>query len=372
MTQLFGAARSTASALFVFSSLAFTSCKKKEEPPPQPPPVPAAPLPTVSSPPIRIDPARLAPFAPLPAAPDWKSSEMAKAQVELGRLLFHDKRLSTAHDLSCSKCHLPSTFGTDGRDSSPGHGGTPTARNTPSIYGAALLPSQFWDGRAATVEAAIASHLADSSLMGAPGEARIERTLRSMPVYVEAFQRAFPGSHAPVSASNAVNALGAFVRVLVAPARWDRFLQGEESAITDGQKVGVVAFVDLGCVECHSGALVGGDKMKRLGKAKPWPNASDKGRGSVTQSLQDEMTFRVPSLRNVSRTAPYFHDASAKTLGEAVRLMAAHQLGTDLEEETVRSIVGWLDSLSADAAALESTPPELPPSTLQTPKPSRL
>jgi cytochrome c peroxidase len=368
-------------ALLVLAS--GTSCRKHEVPPPAAtsatPVTPAsvsdhfpAPSASVSDPPASLDPKKLAAYAPLPGAPDWRSSESSKSRVELGRALFHDKRLSSTHDSSCSKCHLLSTFGTDGKAFSIGHAGKPTHRNTPSIYGAALLPRLFWDGRAETLEAAIQLNLSDPALMGAPGDARLEATLRSIPAYALQFASAFPDEEQPVTAVNAVNALGAFSRILVAPARWDRFLQGEESALTIGQKIGFHLFVETGCSECHAGALVGGDSMRLLGKARPWPNQSDKGKGQITHAASDDMMFRVPSLRNVSRTGPYFHDASAKTLGEAVRMMAAHQLGKDLDDETVRSITGWLETLSADASLLEGAPPELPQSTLATPKPMPL
>lgn len=333
--------------------------------------VPAPPPSTSADAPVTVQPRLLSRFAPLPAATDWKSADGAKAKVELGRMLFSDRRLSVGHDASCSKCHLLSTFGADGKDFSIGHGGRPTRRNTPTIYGASLLPTLFWDARGETLEAAILMHLDEPALMGAPGRPRVEATLRSIPAYVAAFKDAFPGEPQPVTTVNVVNALGAFTRILVTPARWDRFLKGEETSITDAQKIGFEKFVEVGCSECHSGALVGGDSMQKLGKVRPWANTSDKGKGHISRSGEDEMVFRVPSLRNVSRTGPWFHDASAKTLGEAVRLMAAHQLGKDLDDETVRVITSFLDSLASTASEMETTLPELPESTLSTPKPSR-
>jgi len=355
--------------ILFLACVAAVSCRKKEEPPPPETfPLPAPP-PEAAAPPAPIAPSELTAFAPLPAAPDWRGSETSRAKVELGRALFHDKRLSFGHDTSCNKCHLLATYGTDGSAFSVGHGGKPAHRNTPSIYGASLVPRLFWDGRAETLEAAIALSLEDPSLMGSPGNARVETTLRSIPNYARQFAGAFPGAKQPVTAANAMEAIGSFVRILVAPSRWDRFLQGDESALTDAQKAGFRAFVETGCADCHAGPLVGGDSLRPLGKARPWPNQSDKGRGHITDAGGGDMTFRVPSLRNVSRTGPYFHDASARSLSEAVRLMASHQLGKDLDDETVRSISGWLDSLTA--LSLEDTPPELPPSTLGTPKPLR-
>jgi cytochrome c peroxidase len=343
------------------------SCGKKEETaPPPPPPRPAASAP---APPVKVDPTTLMQFAQLPKPPDWKSSEASKGKVDLGRMLFLDKRLSKTQDISCSKCHSLSTYGTDGKEFSPGFGGKSTDRNTPSVYDAALEMSQFWDGRAENVEAAVTDQINDPAIMGAPGEARVADTLKSMPAYVDAFKRAFPDAPDAVTQANVATSIGAYLRTLVTPSKWDLFLGGDKTALTNEQKAGFNKFIDSGCVQCHTGPLVGGTMYQLLGKVKPWPNLADKGRSRATKSAGDDMMFKVPSLRNVARTAPYFHDASAKTLPEAVKLMATHQLGKELEDADVKSIVDWLETLTADVASLDSTLPELPPSTLKTPKP---
>jgi cytochrome c peroxidase len=349
------------------SLLVLTACSKEEEKRHYVKPSPSVASSASSATSVKVDEAKLGLFAPLPDVSVQTTPE-SKAKVVLGRLLFHDKRLSKDQGESCNKCHNLALFGADGTDFSPGFGGKPSDRNTPSIYDGALEFAQFADGRAETTEDAVKAVLDDPVLMGKPGAAHIETTLRSIPAYAEAFKSAFPGDGEPVTLANTVSAISAFTRGLVTPSRWDRFLKGDATALTDDEKKGFTTFVDTGCTTCHVGALVGGTMYQILGKVKPWPNLSDKGRSRATQSAGDDMMFKVPSLRNVARTGPYFHDASAKTLADAVKKMATHQLGKELGDDDTKGIVLWLETLSADASTLDAAPPELPASTLATPK----
>jgi cytochrome c peroxidase len=165
-----------------------------------------------------------------------------------------------------------------------------------------------------------------------------------------------------------VNAIAAFTRTLLTPGSWDQFLKGEQTALTDDQKKGFTKFVDVGCPTCHVGPLVGATMFQKLGKEKPWPDQSDKGRSAVTKSPSDDMMFKVSSLRNVEHTAPYFHDASAKTLEEAVKTMATYQLAKDLSDDDVKSITAWLKTLTGTVPeGIAVKPPEYP-STAKTPK----
>lgn len=319
---------------------------------------------------VEVDSAKVGLFAVLPAVAESKANPATKEKVDLGDLLFHDARLSKNQDTSCNTCHNLATFGADGKDFSSGFKGAPLERNTPSIYNSAVSFTQFWDGRAETVEDAVTTILADPHIMGAPGDARIVDTLHSMPAYVDAFKRAFPDDEGdPVTPANVSRALGAFVRTQMTPSKWDRFVGGDKTALTDAEKKGFLAFVDTGCPTCHVGALVGATMFQKLGKEKPWPNQKDKGRSAVTHSPSDDMMFKVSSLRNVEHTAPYFHDASAKTLEEAVKTMASDQLAKNLTDADVTSIVSWLDTLSGEPTAAQKAP-ELPASTAKTPKPS--
>jgi cytochrome c peroxidase len=143
-------------------------------------------------------------------------------------------------------------------------------------------------------------------------------------------------------------AIGAFERKLVTPGRWDKFLMGDKNALTAAEKDGFKTFTDIGCMVCHTGALLGGSMFERLGAVEPWPNQNDRGRHDVTKADGDSMMFKVPTLRNIEKTAPYFHDASATTLEEAVRMMGKHQLGLELSASEIASIITWLKSLTGE------------------------
>ena len=316
---------------------------------------------------VVVDSAKLSLFAALPDKAPASNNLPSDEKIALGRVLYHDARLSKGHDVSCNSCHDLSKVGVDGTDYSLGDGKKKQARNTPTIYNAALGATQYWDGHFETIEEATRSMLVDPAVM-AGADKRIVDTLKSIPEYVDAFKKAYPDATDPVTLDGTVNAIAAFTRTLLTPAPWDQFLKGEQSALTDDQKKGFTKFVDVGCPTCHVGPLVGATMFQKLGKEKPWPNQSDKGRSTVTKSPSDDMMFKVASLRNVEHTAPYFHDASAKTLEEAVKTMAALQLAKDLSEDDVKSIAGWLKTLSGTVPeGMEAKPPEYP-STAKTPK----
>jgi cytochrome c peroxidase len=309
-------------------------------------------------------------FAALPSASVSTTNPSSPEKVELGRLLWFDARLSKNQRMSCNGCHDLAHAGTDGKDFSVGHGGKPLGRNTPSIENAALGFVQFADGRAETLEDATKAVLQDPDIMGGPDDAQVAATLGSMPAYTDAFKKAFPGDAAPITVSNAALAISAFARTLLSPSKWDRFIGGDKSALTDDEGKGFLKFVETGCPQCHVGALVGATMYQKLGKEKPWPDTKDKGRGTVTRSPSDDMMFKVSSLRNVANTAPYFHDASAKTLPEAVKTMAEYQLNKQLSDADIASIVTWLGTLSGTVSGNVAAP-TLPPSTPKTPKPPK-
>jgi len=318
---------------------------------------------------VEIDSAKLAMYAPLPDVADSKANPVTDEKAFLGRMLFYDQRLSTAQDLSCNSCHKLDDYGADGRDFSLGHKGKKLSRNSPTIYGAALGFTQFWDGRAETVEDAVKGILLDPDVMAESNERRITDTLGSMPEYAAAFKLAFPDAESPVTLENTTKALGAFIRRLLTPSKWDRFLKGEKAALDDSEKKGFLKFVEVGCPTCHVGPLVGGTMYQVLGKEKAWPNQKDKGRSSVTKSPSDDMTFKVPQLRNIERTAPYFHDASSSSLDSAVKTMAEYQLKKEISAEDAGSIVTWLKTLTGTIPSEFIRKPTLPTSTAKTPKP---
>ncbi|HWV37356.1 MAG TPA: cytochrome-c peroxidase [Vulgatibacter sp.] len=349
--------------LGLVAGLALAGCKS--EPKAE---APATATPAAASKPM-IDKALLAAFGKLPASIDRKEGPASEAMVALGRALYYDTRLSKNHDLSCNSCHDLAAYGVDGKAFSPGHKGQLGGRNSPTVYNAAGRHLQFWDGRAADVEEQALGPVMNPVEMAMPDEARVVETLRSIPGYVEMFAKAFPNEEDPVTFVNMGKAIGAFERGLVTPSRWDRFLDGEEDALTDEEKAGFNTFVSSGCTTCHSGTYVGGSMFQKLGLVKPWPSDKDLGRYEATKAEADKMMFNVPSLRNVAKTAPYFHDGSVETLDEAVHLMARHQVGKELSDAEVKSIVTFLGSLTGEIPEAYIAKPELPPSTDKTPKP---
>ncbi len=319
---------------------------------------------------VQPDDPRLAMFKPaLPAEFPVRGATAVDEKIALGRMLYFETRLSKNHDVSCNTCHSLTAYGVDGTKVSTGHKKQQGSRNAPTVYNAAGHFVQFWDGRAKDVEEQAQGPVLNPVEMAMPTPAKAEATLRSIPGYAELFKKAFPGDANPVTLANAAAAIGAFERKLVTPSRWDKFLAGEADALTVDEQVGLGKFLDVGCNACHSGTLVGGGMFQKLGLAKAWPTADDGGRFAVTKQEADRMMFKVPSLRNIEKTAPYFHDGGTASLEDAVRLMARHQLGKEVSDGDVKSIVTFLKSLTGTIPQDYIKAPELPPSGPKTPKP---
>jgi cytochrome c peroxidase len=298
-------------------------------------------------------------FKPLPPS----FGKPAEAKVKLGRVLYFDERLSKNHDLSCNSCHDLARFGVDGAQFSSGHRGQLGTRNSPTVLNAGDHIAQFWDGRAKDLEEQAKGPILNPVEM-AGSEKLVVATLKSIPEYVDMFKTAFD---APVTFNRAADAIAAFERTLVTPGRFDKYLRGDETALNDTEKTGLARFIKLGCVTCHNGAAVGGGSFQKLGQQKPWPTQKDLGRFVVTKDPEDRMKFRVASLRNVEKTAPYFHDGSESRLEEVVRKMGYHQLGLELRADEISSIVAFLRALTGDPVRVEV--PQMPKSTAATPKP---
>jgi cytochrome c peroxidase len=184
--------------------------------------------------------------------------------------------------------------------------------------------------------------------MAMPSAEAVTKLLQSIPEYASAFERAFSDDPNPVTFDNAARAIGAFERTLLTPGRWDRYLNGDPGALAPKESAGFAVFVRSGCSQCHMGPLVGGAGFAKLGLVQPWPNQTDLGRFAVTGEQRDRFVFKVPSLRNVGKTAPYFHDGEVNELEDAVRNMAAHQLGVELPASEVELIVAWLEALTGE------------------------
>jgi cytochrome c peroxidase len=335
--------------------------------PPAPPPPPAAPpKPAV----VTVDPGLLKAFGS-PTSPMLAAGAAAPtgAQVDLGRILYYEKRLSKNHDVSCNTCHLLDKYGVDGTPTSTGHKAQKGGRNAPTVYNAAGHIAQFWDGRAADVEAQAKGPVLNPIEMAMADEKSVVAVLETIPEYTPLFQAAFPGEEKPVTYDNMAKAIGAFERGLVTPSPFDRLLAGDQTALTDAQKAGLTTFVQSGCTTCHTGPLLGGGMYQKLGLVTPWPNPSDAGRFDVTKNEADKQLFKVPSLRNIEETGPYFHDGSVATLDEAIRLMGHHQLGRELSPEQVGSIQTFLGSLTGELPTAYIAEPPALASGPKTPKP---
>jgi cytochrome c peroxidase len=318
---------------------------------------------------VTINAVKLQLFEPLPEVMTSKSNAITGAKEALGRMLFYEPRLSKSQQISCNSCHGLGTYGVDNQPTSDGHKGQLGDRNSPTVYNAAGHFVQFWDGRAADVEEQAKGPIMNPVEMAMPAEKEVVATLQSMPEYPEAFKKAFPEDQDPVTYNNMAKAIGAFERKLVTPSRWDKFLRGDQAALNNEEKAGFNAYVEAGCQGCHAGTYVGGNLFQKLGSIKPWPDASDPGRMKVTKNEADRLYFKVPSLRNIEKTGPYYHHGKVETLDKAVAMMGEYQLGKTLSEAEVKSIVTWLKALTGDLPVDYIKEPALPKSTAKTPKP---
>lgn len=318
---------------------------------------------------VVVNPVQLNAYPALPARIDSPANPVTDAKVALGRMLFFETRLSKNHDVSCNSCHDLAKYGVDGEKTSLGHKKQRGTRNSPTVYNAAGQFAQFWDARAKDVEEQALGPLTNPVEMALKDEAQIAVVLKSIPGYAAPFKKAFPSDKDPITPQNAAKAIGAFERTLVTPSKWDKFVAGNVTALTDAEKSGFNTFAKVGCPTCHTGAYVGGTMLQKLGLAKPWTrNTDDTGRMAVTKQETDRMMFKVPSLRNVEKTAPYFHDGSVATLEEAIKLMGHHQLGKDLSKAEITSIATFLKALTGELPTKDIQKPELPPSGPKTPK----
>jgi len=320
---------------------------------------------------VVVETAQLQMFKPLPDAVESQKNPITEAKVNLGRMLYYEPRLSKNQDISCNTCHDLAKYGVDGQPVSDGHKGQKGTRNAPTVYNAAGHFVQFWDGRAPDVEEQAKGPVMNPVEMAMSSDKAVVAVLKSMPEYVDSFKKAFPADKDPVTFENTARAIGAFERRLMTPSRWDKFLNGDQSALSNTEKAGFNKFMEVGCQACHAGAYLGGEVYQKLGAVKPYPDTSDAGRQAVTRQASDRLVFKVPSLRNSDMTGPYFHSGKVATLEGAVKEMAEYQLGKQLKDDEIASIVIFLKTLTGEIPAEYIKPPQLPKSTAKTPKPSR-
>jgi cytochrome c peroxidase len=285
-----------------------------------------------------------------PITPIPRDVSLDADEVRLGEILFNDVRLSHGDVVACASCHLVADGGDDNRARSPGADGELLNFNAPTVFNAAFSFRLNWRGNFRTLEEQNETVLLDSHLMNTTWEELLPK-LRADGVYREAFAAVYGGEPAP---AHVLDALATFQRSLITPdSRFDRYLRGERDVITPEEERGYQLFKDYGCVACHQGVNVGGNLFQRFGIfhdpfAELPIRTADLGRFTITGNADDRFVFRVPSLRNVAVTAPYFHDGRAKTLEQAIEEMARSQLGRVLSEQEIELIAGFLRTLTGE------------------------
>lgn len=283
-------------------------------------------------------------FEPLPES--IIDEEENAALIKLGRKLYMDPRLSVNDKISCNSCHQLDNFGVDSEPTSPGHDNKRGDRNSPTTLNAALHIAQFWDGRAKDVEEQALGPILNPIEMGMPNKGDVVAKLKAIDEYQKLFPKAFPEQKHPFNYKNIGEAIGAFERTLLTPSRFDDYLEGDEDALNREEKQGLKKFINAGCTTCHNGVAIGGNSYRKVGLVEPY-ETDDLGRYEVTNLESDKKKFKVPSLRNITKTGPYFHDGSVETLDEAIRLMAKHQLGKEVGSEFINDVKAFLGSLTA-------------------------
>ncbi|MGV6860122.1 MAG: cytochrome-c peroxidase [Putridiphycobacter sp.] len=292
-------------------------------------------------------------FGVLPEKIENPENPITDEKIALGKKLYFDKALSKDNTQSCNTCHNVNTYGVDNKSFSEGNDGGLGGRNSPSTFNAALHIAQFWDGREPHVEAQAGGPILNPVEMAMPDEATVIARLKKENEYIDMFAAAFPNDVQPISYENLKKAIGAYERMLMTPSKFDDYMAGDAQALTDAEKEGLNTFIEVGCTSCHSGPGLGGHMFQKFGTFGDYWELTksekiDLGKFDVTANEADKYIFKVPSLRNVEKTYPYFHDGSVNDLGEAVKIMAKLQLNKDLTDEEVESIVTFLKTLTAD------------------------
>ena len=311
-------------------------------------------------------------FKPLPKDAGTTEYPVMPERVALGRALFFEPRVSTDGVISCAKCHQPALYGTDALPRSIGNSGKIIPRNAPTVFNTALQFVQHYGGNRKDVEEQAVKALISPLAYGNADYAAFETKLRAITGYRPMFEKALPGEAEPMTAENWGKAIGAYERVLLTPAAFDRYLQGDSGALSVEAKRGLDKFITVGCVGCHNGVTVGGQMYQKFGVTQDYWTATgskeidlfkgrDKGRFQDTKNEADAFIFKVQQLRNVAVTPPYFHDGSVADLHDAVRIMAKLQLGRDLTADEINDIVAFLESLTGEVPEQFASVPGLPP-----------
>ena len=304
-------------------------------------------------------------LGPLPPSMPSEQNPITPEKVKLGKMLFYEPRISVDGTVSCAKCHPIALYAADGLRKSMGHNCKENPRNDPTVFNAASQISEHWIGNRTSVEDQAKQAVTGPPAFGMPSYESVEKVLREYKEYETLFKAAFPSDKEPVNIDNFARAIGAFERTLITPAPFDAFLKGEKNALTAQQKNGLGAFMEQGCAGCHFSPYVGGQMYQKFGLFEPYQKYTksekvDEGRFAVTKKENDKYVFKVPVLRNVAMTPPYFHDGSVDKLADAVWIMGKIQLGKDLPKEQLQDVVAFLHVLTGKIPEDAMTIPLLP------------
>ncbi len=306
-------------------------------------------------------------LGPLPSAIPSQHNPITPEKVALGKMLFYETRISVDGTVSCARCHPMGLYASDGLRKSIGNNSKLNPRNAPTILNAAGQISAHWTGNRLDVEDQAKQAIIGPPSYGMPSYEAAERKLKEIKGYPPLFQKAFPQEKEPVTAENFAQAVGAFERTLVTPSRFDTFLKGNKTALTEPERIGLQTFMQTGCVGCHASPYAGGQMYQKFGLFEPYGKYTksadiDEGRYTVTKNEADKYVFKVSILRNVEKTAPYFHDGSVDHLYDAIWIMGKVQLAKDLTKAQVGDILAFLRTLTGSIPENDLQIPLLPAS----------
>ena len=292
-------------------------------------------------------------FGVLPAFAENPDNPITSEKVELGRMLYFDNRLSKDNTQSCNTCHNLNTFGVDNKSFSEGNDGKLGGRNSPTTLNAAFHFAQFWDGREPNIEAQAGGPILNPIEMAMPSEKAVVQRLSKIKEYTDAFAKAFPNEKTAITYDNLKKAIGAFERKLVTPSKFDTYIAGNNDALNNEEKEGLQTFINSGCIACHSGNMLGGNMYQKFGLFGDYWTLTksakiDNGRFDVTKNEADKYVFKVPSLRNVEKTAPYFHDGSVQDLKESIIIMGKTELNKEITADDANKMIVFLKTLTGN------------------------
>ncbi len=295
-------------------------------------------------------------FKVLPTEAPNPENALTDAKIKLGKILYYDNRLSKDETQSCNTCHNIATYGVDNLATSPGDNGIPGTRNSPTVFNAALKGAQFWDGRNKDVEEQAGGPILNPAEMAIPNEQFLIDRLKKVEMYQNLFTEAYPGENDLFTYKNIRHAIAAFERTLLTPSKFDNYLANDINALNDQEKKGLKTFIDQGCIACHTGSLLGGGMLQKFALFGDYWELTgssnvDYGKFEETKVESDKFMFYVPILRNIEKTAPYFHDGSVTDLRMAIKIMGKTELNKDLTAEQVDDIFVFMTALTGQTPA---------------------